>query len=212
VKKSTIIALTSGVIITTILTYAYVKSKGKSRFKRKAIRIANKEWKIWNTPSAWNENSVVRYKDLKRYWDSVGWKESDWSPTGTAWSAAFISYVMRNAGGKDNFPYSASHSTYIRSSVKNRKQNNKNPFKAYRLEEKKVDLGDLVCNSRESETDLYDRTSSYSSHCDVVTKIEKDYIEVIGGNVNQGVTKKSIPIKNGIVQEGNKRFVVIKTK
>ena len=30
-----------------------------------------------------------------------------------AWSAAFVSYVMRIAGAAGQFPYSASHSTYI---------------------------------------------------------------------------------------------------
>jgi len=212
-KTSKILIYSSIIIVSSaILIIAYRKTKGKSRFKRKAIRAAKKEWKIWNDPSAWHENSVVRYKDLKRYWDSIDWSESKWSPTGTAWSAAFMSYIVREGGAKDDFKYSSSHSKYIRDSIKNRKENSKNPFKGYRLNEKKIELGDLICYSRESETDLYNRTSSYMSHCDIVTKIDKKYVEVIGGNVSNGVTKKSVPIKNKIVQEGNKRFVVIKTK
>jgi len=213
-KKGTSIIITASsiAILSLILLALYRKKRGKSKFKRKAIKSAKEEWEIWNNPSAWNENSVVRYKDLKRYWDSIGWKEEKWSPTGTAWSAAFMSYVVRKGGAGEDFKYSSSHSKYIRDSIKNRKENNKNPFKGYRLDEKKIELGDLICYSRESSTDLYNRTSSYMSHCDIVTKIDKKYVEVIGGNVSNGVTKKSVPIKNRIVQEGNKRFVVIKTK
>ena len=33
--------------------------------------------------------------------------------TAYAWSAAFVSYVMRIAGAGARFPYSASHSDYI---------------------------------------------------------------------------------------------------
>lgn len=206
------IILSSSVLAVVIIGIIWRNKKGKSRFKRKAVRIAKKEWKLWNKPSAWNENSPVRYKDLKRYWDSVGWNENSWSPTGTAWSAAFMSYVVKNAKPKNQFSYSSSHSKYIRQAIQNRKTNNKNPFKGYRLNEKKIDVGDLVCYSRESQTDLYDRTSSYMSHCDIVTGIGKDYAEIIGGNVGNSVTKKLIPIKNRIVQPGDKRFVIIKTE
>tara|TARA_R110000751_G_scaffold90890_7_gene178258 strand:- start:8110 stop:8751 length:642 start_codon:yes stop_codon:yes gene_type:complete len=210
--KNKVIFISSGVLVMVIGHLIWKNKKGKSRFKRKAIRVAKKEWKIWNTPSAWNENSVVRYKDLKRYWDSVNWSESSWTPTGTAWSAAFMSYIIKNAKPKNNFSYSSSHSKYIRSAISNRKENNKNPFKGYRLNEKKIELGDLICYSRESNTDLYDRTSSYMSHCDIVTKIDKDFAEVIGGNVSNGVTKKYVPIIKKIVQSGDKRFVIIKTE
>ena len=36
--------------------------------------------------------------------------ERDWL---YAWSAAFTSYVMRTAGAREGFPYSAAHSTYV---------------------------------------------------------------------------------------------------
>tara|TARA_R110002020_G_scaffold44348_5_gene128003 strand:- start:2713 stop:3357 length:645 start_codon:yes stop_codon:yes gene_type:complete len=212
-KGTSITILVSSLAVLGIVGFlVYRKKNGKSKFKRKAVKVAKEEWKIWNTPSAWNENSPVRYKDLKRYWDSVDWREGKWSPTGTAWSAAFMSYVVKQAGAGDDFNYSSSHSRYIREAIKNRKENSKNKFKGYRLDEVPVEIGDLVCYSREPETDLYNRTSSYMSHCDIVTRMDKNYVEVIGGNVSNGVTKKSVPVKNRIVQEGGKRFVVIKTK
>ena len=119
---------------------------------------------------------------------------------------------MREAKADDDFVYSASHSSYIRDSIKNRKENNDNPFKAYRLEEKKVEVGDLVCYSRQSGVD-YDTTNRYKSHCDIVVKIDKNKAEVIGGNVNNTVGKKTINLKNGKLNDTQKDwFTLIKIK
>ena len=84
---------------------------------------------------------------------------------------------------------------------------------AYRLSEKPVSLGDLVCYSRQSGVD-YDTTGSYKSHCDIVVKINKrkGTADVIGGNVSDGVTKKIIRIdRNGYLTDTNNDwFTIIK--
>ena len=87
---------------------------------------------------------------------------------------------------------------------------------SYRLNEKSPEEGDLVCYSRMSQTDLYDKTSSYKSHCDIVVKKTSDTIDVIGGNVNHTVGKKTVELNSdGTVKAGSagkKWFTVIKTK
>ena len=89
-------------------------------------------------------------------------------------------------------------------------------FRAYPLYKEKPQLGDLVCYSRMSQTDLYDKTSSYKSHCDIVVKKTSDSIDVIGGNVNHTVGKKTVELNSdGTVKAGSagkKWFTVIKTK
>ncbi len=152
------------------------------------------------------------YNRLDKYWKSIGWDKSRWTPSGVAWSSAFISYIMKNANAKSDFKYSSSHSSYIRDAVKNRKNNNKNPFKAYKLNEKKEEVGDLICYARQDGVS-YDSTSAYKSHCDIVVDIDKEGAKVIGGNIGNSVSKKNVPLtKDGYVQNGGKRFTIIKTK
>ena len=58
---------------------------------------------------------------------------------------------------------------------------------------------------------MYDRTSNYKSHCDIVVAKRPNEIEVIGGNVNQSVTKKILTTDQmGRVAMGGKWFAIIK--
>jgi len=197
--------------LSTFLLLRARKKRGKTKFRRKAVSLAKKEWEDWNKGKT-KEKSGSMYQRLKTYWQNIGWDESRWTPSGVAWSSAFISYIMKKANAKDDFKYSASHSVYIRDAVKNRKNNNKNPFKAYRLNEKKAEIGDLVCYARQGGVS-YDTTSAYQSHCDIIVDINKDSVDVIGGNISDSVTKKSVPLtKDGYIKEGGKRFTIIKTK
>ena len=65
----------------------------------------------------WNgkreENPLV-FDRLKQYWDYVN--VNDWSPSGTPWSSAFISYQLR---GKD-FPRTSAHRIYVQDIIDNK--------------------------------------------------------------------------------------------
>ena len=203
-----------GTAIIGVGTFAYFqlaqRKRGKSKFRRKAVDIANKEWVAWNKGKTKETDRSV-YNRLKKYWDAVGWKESRWSPSGVAWSSAFVSWVMREAKAGGDFNYSSSHSKYIRHAVKNRKLNTNNPFKAYKLDEKKAEVGDLVCYARQSGVG-YDTTNSYDSHCDIIVSIDGSDAQVIGGNVSNSVTMKKVPLTpDGKIKSGGKRFTIIKT-
>jgi len=204
------------VVSGAIIIRSRKKTKGKSKFQKKLVEITNREWRLWNKGKE-EEDSPSMYERLKEYWRNIGWGENRWSPKGVAWSSAFISYVMKKAGAGNKFNYSSSHSRYIREARKNREQNNSNPFKAFRLNEKKAEVGDLVCYYRgTTSSDPFDRDSSYQSHCDVVVSTSKDNIEVIGGNVDNSVRKKIVPLDSkGYVKKdgaGKKWFAVIKTR
>jgi|7_EtaG_2_1085326.scaffolds.fasta_scaffold32420_2 hypothetical protein len=196
----------ASVLTSALLIVLYLKKKGNTHFKRKAVRLAKKEYKSWG-----GEKETERIQDLQKYWRNIGWSDASWTSDGTAWSSAFISYIMKEAGAKDNFKYSSSHSTYIRDAIKNRKENNRNPFKAYLLNERKAKVGDLVCRARQSNVG-YDTTSSYKSHCDIITKIKGNTAYAIGGNVSNSVSITEIPLVKGFIQQGNQRFTIIKTK
>ena len=111
-----------------------------------------------------------------------------------AWSAAFISYVMRIAGAGDRFPYSANHATYVNAAVAG-----KTPIlRAYPPDAYRPRAGDLVCSAREWARNLRfsDLPTSYfwPGHCDIVVAIERGRLSVVGGNVRDEVHMNHIPL------------------
>ena len=115
-----------------------------------------------------------------------------------AWSAAFISYVMRIAGGGPRFPYAASHANYINEA----RMMSVRRDSAAMLSVERPDLyaprpGDLICYGREGEgfpgfDDL--PAARFATHCDIVTSVEADHLSAIGGNVNDAVALQRLPI------------------
>jgi hypothetical protein len=114
-----------------------------------------------------------------------------------AWSAAFVSYVMRIAGAGQHFPYSASHSDYIdlaKQQALGRTSGwaiTAEPAISYAPE-----AGDLICRSRDFEAPPnYDDLpiGHFASHCDVVVRVDGGLLTVIGGNVDDAVTMKHVP-------------------
>ncbi len=114
-----------------------------------------------------------------------------------AWSAAFVSYVMRIAGAGPRFPYSASHATYINAARRGA------PASVVRAERPTVyapQPGDLICFGRGPDRDLlFDDlpAGSFPGHCDIVVEAAlgtaSGTLTVIGGNVGDAVTLKHVP-------------------
>lgn len=210
-----------GVTIVT-LSWIYRSSikkgiKSVSDFVSNLKNTALNEYEAWSRGSI-KENDASVMERIRKYWRE-GAGITNWSDDrmkNEAWSAAFISYVMKKSGAGSEWKYSPSHSTYITESIKNRKQNNKNPFKGYRPEEVKVEVGDLVAYPRQSGVN-YDTTGNYASHADVVVSVKNGVADTIGGNVSNSVSLTKVPltidgkIDNSKVK-GNKYFVVIKNK
>jgi hypothetical protein len=109
-----------------------------------------------------------------------------------AWSAAFISYVMRIAGAGGRFPYSMNHSDYI-----NAARQGGYAIQAMRPTEYAPQLGDLICVGRGASAPLtFDNLPtdiSFPAHCDIVVAVQPGQLSVIGGNVDDAVTMKHIP-------------------
>jgi hypothetical protein len=101
----------------------------------------------------------------------------------TPWSAAFISYVMSNAGFT-SFPVSAAHVNYL-----NGLKNNQD-FQMLDPNDTKVQMqvGDLVAYNRNNNTNTYN-TSPWrgESHVNIVVDVVGTKVNVIGGNVSQRV-------------------------
>jgi hypothetical protein len=116
-----------------------------------------------------------------------------------AWSAAFVSYVMRIAGAGARFPYSASHSDYIdQAKLVAQGQSAAWVVSAERPEAYAPLPGDLICIGRGNARDLrYDDLPAghFPGHCDIVVDtMGAGQISVVGGNVDDAVTMKHVPV------------------
>jgi len=178
-----------------------------------AVRIAQEEYARWRPGGTMiKEVSAAAKPYLERYWMEgvkLGARDAATAISKqTAWSAAFISWVMRAAGAGTAFSYSGCHATYIKAAKTNRTSVSSNPIKAYRVTEFAPRLGDLVCKCRESCEANYDNvgtgTGCMPTHCDVVVEISPGSIRTIGGNLSDSVgsTPVSIDSQGRVTQAG----------
>ena len=114
-----------------------------------------------------------------------------------AWSAAFLSYVMRIAGAGPRFPYAPSHSIYINAA----RQVSLGQTSAWAVEAEAPDayaprLGDLICAGRGSAKRMrfadLPTQNTFPSHCALVVSTGRQ-LSVIGGNVDDAVTLTHVP-------------------
>lgn len=201
------------------------------KLKEQLVQIAVAEWIYFGNQTAKytdNAGDVVSYQyghreDEDPYYLRVGkyWREAlDYKfdgRTALAWSAAFISFLMKSAGlSKSEFLFNEQHSKYIRKAILAKQANDMTyGFWAYQLDEYQPQVGDLVCYLRDSAigTISYNSNSNdYPAHADLVVAKNGSLLEVIGGNVGDSVTKKILHLDAAgfLVDDTKKWFVVIK--
>jgi len=186
-----------------------------------AVQIALREWRAFGQPVVYPNIELPEDEEREEgLWQRVGeywwlgldprWREQGWtgihdengvifpaSGDGNyAWSAAFISYVMRIAGSGSRFPYTPTHSDYINAA--RRHSLGLEPgtaLSAERVEAYAPQRGDLICYWRGRQPVSYDElpTGRFPGHCDIVVAIQPGYLDVIGGNVDNAVSMKHIP-------------------
>ena len=117
-----------------------------------------------------------------------------------AWSAAFVSYVMRIAGAGPRFPYSPNHAHYIDIAKRQALHEDSGwAITAERPDAYAPQPGDLVCRGRETAAALrFDDLPvghMFPAHCDIVVDTSvPQQISVIGGNVSDAVTMRHVPV------------------
>ena len=193
------------------------------------VAAAIKEWDFWGKSVA---PSNIHHKDdelaFATYVLNTYCKPLSANPSLTAiskdeyfWSAVCISYIIRQAGiPASEFKFAEAHSEYIREAIKARKDKNKD--KAYwglRIDEPEAVLapGDMVGAGRtkgmtfDQAQALFDRKDHYESHSDIVVAVRSGEADLIGGNVSNSVTKKTIALDaKGKIRDKNLSFVVMK--
>jgi hypothetical protein len=182
-----------------------------------AVAVALDEWRLWGSlidddPLTWQPANPEAIPERQEgFWQRVGeyWWEGmnagaeDAHLTGKyiapdrafpvaekadyAWSAAFISYVMRIAGAGPRFPYAPDHAAYINAAARGETPllTAENPT-TYAPQ-----TGDLVCFARSWAAGLrfqdLPAKGFFPAHCGIVTNIGPADIEMIGGNVDNAV-------------------------
>lgn len=179
------------------------------------LDAANAEWVHWGR-STWhvptNRRQVGHTDDepafaqhiIDRYCSVGGGNPSpvDIQDDRYFWSAVGVSAIMSNAGfTKREFPFAQAHSRFIRAFVAARKNVvNSAAFWGFRLNERggEPDVGDIVAYARGANMTaikaqrLFDATTTYESHSDIVVAKRANEIDVIGCNVLDSVTKKTL--------------------
>jgi LAS superfamily LD-carboxypeptidase LdcB len=184
-----------------------------SGLRQKMVAIALQEWQRWGQGKIKESDPAMRAV-LFDYWltgANVRRSGKKWW-SAHPWSAAFISWVIKKSGAGKSFRYSPAHASYIVWAKQNRLANNASPFKAYRLNEAKPRVGDLVCKARAGSGATYDTIArGMRTHCDIVIEVHPDHVVTIGGNVKQSVYKTPVKLVNGYINQAN-YFAVIRVE
>jgi hypothetical protein len=187
-----------------------------------AVAIALDEWRLWGSPvdndpfSAPPRPADAIPERQEGFWQRVGeyWWEGQnaggeaarytglYDEDGNvippdrkadyAWSAAFISYVMRIAAAGRDFPYAPAHATYIDAAVRGQTPLLTAEDPALYAPR----LGDLVCFARSWAVNLRFKdlptAGFFPAHCGIITGGGPDEIDMVGGNVDNAVTMTKI--------------------
>ncbi len=199
--------------------------------KRRILAIAIREWQEFGAPEVDYSMGTARpifdgvreddprvFPNVLAYWNAVrnGWEDyirdqktlyqagqgGVW--TDAAWSAAFISYVMRSAGvDHDDFPWSAGHRNYVDALIERHATYGLDAvFHVYDLEQYAPRPGDLICADRslpasQRITSVAERVAEFGAsrgmHCDIVVDVQPGRVAAIGGNVGHSVTRSWFP-------------------
>lgn len=156
--------------------------------------IVNRYWRSVQTPPRGDFCRLPQIADKNQGgWDNY------------PWSAAFISFIMKQSGAGDQFKYSVRHATYIVDAVRNRDNPNASfrgypavKIKDYPIDPIRPSVGDLICAPRGKNAGLtYPQIidqGDFESHCDIVVAKNNNQLEVIGGNVGDSVAKTIVSL------------------
>jgi hypothetical protein len=200
------------------------------------LNAADHEWQHWGK-STWNVATgakAIGHTDdettfaqfiIDNYCAIVGDKPpiNEISDDVYFWSAVGISAMFKAAGfDKPEFPFSNSHSTWIRQFIKARRANKPALYWGFRVTEAQAtpDVGDTIGCARlrgltfEKAQAFFDKTERYPSHSDIVVARRPGEIDVIGANVLDSVTKKTLKLTPAglVADRSHLWFAVLKRK
>ena len=203
--------------------------------RRRVVHLAGCEWiafgrqRLLLDAQGWPEAQVTfgPDEDALNVWARVGgyWDVADpghaaevrataaragsrelWPAWRRAWSAAFVSWVMRTAGASDFTPDPA-HADYLRASLERR------PESVVDVVDYTPVAGDLICAGRGSGPRtaaeflrrLREEQGFFPSHCDIIVDVSPEALTLVGGNVKNAVAATVTPVLNGRIPPATTR-------
>jgi hypothetical protein len=170
----------------------------------------------------WEDDDYARISRVNQYWRAVGKPSLTGRQCQEPWSAAFISWLMLQAGVPElQFRPASAHWVYLSKLIEDSGAQGRyfvpRSISAYRPQ-----TGDLICASEEIPrgSALAGRVMPWSlqgtrTHCDLVVKTDGQTLEAIGGNVRNSVSKSVLELDpEGHLQPVARRpwFIVIENR
>lgn len=209
----------------------------RSSIKQRILKIAEQEWDFFGRQTVrldgaeesiphvgkWEDDGDPWSTRVNWYWSAVGKPGLDGFDCKEPWSAAFISWVMRESGlSTSQFPPSDAHWNYLRYFVDHSGYPG-SAFVSHRITEYSPKPGDLICATRGNHgfIPVYDQppgvvlTGHSKLHCDIVAERNRNRLGSIGGNVRNSVSKTWVTLNaKGLLQPTERRpwFVVLENR
>lgn len=170
-------------------------------FGGQVVRHAADGHEIIDPVGAW-EDERLGSALVTKYWRGIG---RDWTGLDgdKPWSAAFISWVMAEAGVPvDEMPASSTHAGYLRAAIDGAGEGH---WRAFPPDAYAPRPGDLICATRAGQTiTKFDEVPAGATlHCDIVVLAEDGRLDSIGGNVRNSVTRSERRLGEGGRLSGN---------
>ena len=203
-------------------------------WRYKIIELAKEEWvyfgqqrvEIYGDEESiphvgiWEDDDYPHSDRINQYWRSVGKTDLSGNDCDQPWSAAFISWVMQEAGVPESlFPRAEAHREYLSYIIANA-QSSDALLVPHTIREYKPKPGDLICANRGrgyfgEVVEEIPETLNAKLHCDIVVQIDDRTLQAIGGNVRNSVSKTILTLNpEGYLQLSSHRpwFLVIENR
>ncbi len=169
----------------------------------------------------WEDDDLAHSERINQYWRTVGMSRLSGKDCRQPWSAAFISWVMREAGVPNYlFPSAPSHRDYLSHIISVGRGNPEASFIPHTIQEYKPKPADLICANRGTGyfgEVVEELPSSLNAklHCDIVVHVDGRNLQAIGGNVRNSVSKSLLTLSpDGYLQLTQHRpwFLIIENR
>jgi Uncharacterized protein conserved in bacteria (DUF2272) len=175
----------------------------------------------------WLRGAGVEYRQpysnyINEMWTARGYPNLTGEDRDWYWSAAYISWILENAG-YERTKFDIRHSTYIHEAIQNRVLGRDRDFWAYRINEAEPQVGDILCQWRQTETtyDEAETKSQFPGHTDIVIAVRDQAVITLGGNVanaSSGSAGVSVETKtfrrssDGLLARERNLFAIMKNR
>jgi hypothetical protein len=212
------------------------KAAGMSFQKSMILTLARREWEYFGKQTVlfdgeeesiphvgkWEDDEEAYSVRVNWYWRAVDKPRLNGNDCHQPWSAAFVSWIMREAGVPEyQFPAAEAHRDYL-IPIMNGAGDPDAAFVPHAIDEYQPRPGDLICATRGRPNESLDGLDPRlilldhaKLHCDIVVDRDGDFLSAIGGNVRNSVSKTTMKLDpNGFVQPTRRRpwFMVLENR